>query len=118
MDVGGGHGPASVALAREFSQLSFIVQDFEGVVSSHPEIPEDLASRIRFMAHDFLTEQPHHNAEVYFFRAVLHNWPDPYCVKILQNLVPALRKGAKIIIDEGLLPKARSIPSYLERRQR
>lgn len=41
------------------------------------------------MATDFLeTEQPVKDADVYFMRAVLHNWPDEYCVRILRNLLP------------------------------
>ena len=33
-----------------------------------------------------------------------HNWADKYCIKILHNLVPALRPGARVIIHERILP--------------
>lgn len=52
------------------------------------------------MDHDMLTTQPIKNANVYFFRAVLHNHPDAVVVKALQSLVPALRAGAKVIIQD------------------
>ncbi|KAI8630531.1 hypothetical protein F5Y19DRAFT_474315 [Xylariaceae sp. FL1651] len=43
-------------------------------------------------------------ADAYFFRSTFHNWVDKHCIKILRNLVPALKLGAKIIIDERILP--------------
>lgn len=43
-------------------------------------------------------------ADVYYFRSVFHNWADKYCIKILQNLVPSLKSGARIVIHERVLP--------------
>jgi hypothetical protein len=52
------------------------------------------------MDHDMLITQPIENADVYFFRAVLHNHPDAVVVKALQALVPALKTGAKVMIQD------------------
>lgn len=59
--------------------------------------------------HDFLTGQPVHGADVYFFRAVLHNWSDKYAVRILQNIVPALRPGSKVVIQDSVIPEPENV---------
>jgi chemotaxis methyl-accepting protein methylase len=64
------------------------------------KVPEHLKGCITFMDHDMLTPQPVKDADVYFWRAVLHNHPDAVVVKSLQALVPALKPGAKIIIQD------------------
>ena len=89
VDVGGGRGAVSIALARHFPSIKFIVQDFADVVAGGPEdVAAELKDQIQFMAANCLDEQPIKGKEVYFLRAVLHNWPDDYCIKILQNILP------------------------------
>lgn len=66
-------------------------------------VPEHLKGRMSFMDHDMFTEQPIKDAEVYFWRVVLHNWSDAFVVKALRSLIPALKLGAKVVIqDHGL----------------
>jgi hypothetical protein len=45
---------------------------------------------------------------VYFFRWIIHNYSTPYAIKILKNLVPALKPGAKIIINDHCLTQVGS----------
>lgn len=40
---------------------------------------------------------------VYYFRWIMHNYSTPYAVKILKNLVPALKPGARIVINDHCL---------------
>jgi chemotaxis methyl-accepting protein methylase len=63
-------------------------------------VPEHLKERITFIDHDMLTPQPVKDADVYFWRVVLHNHPDAVVLKSLQSLIPALKPGAKILIQE------------------
>lgn len=57
------------------------------------------------MGHDFFTEQPVKNADVYFFRCTLHNWADNFVIKALRALIPALKPGARVVIqDHGRAP--------------
>ncbi|KAI0867285.1 hypothetical protein GGS24DRAFT_486087 [Hypoxylon argillaceum] len=70
------------------------------------------------MAHDFLTEQPIVGADVYFFRWIFHNWSDKYSIKILRNHIPALKKGAKIVINDNILPQPGVISQWQEDRLR
>ena len=76
--------------------------------------PSGLEDRISFMAHDFFTPQPI-TADVYFFRFIFHDWPDKYGISILQNLVPALKPGARVLINEFCLPEPGMISAYKER---
>lgn len=89
VDVGGGWGPVSIGLAKWFPHLSFIVQDLADVVVDGPQhVPADLQQQIQFQAKDMFDGQNEHGADVYLLRHVLHNFPDEYCVKILQAQLP------------------------------
>jgi ubiquinone/menaquinone biosynthesis C-methylase UbiE len=114
VDVGGSRGHLAVALAQRFPQLTFVVQDMEKVVEEgRSTLAPELHGRIKFMAHDFFKPQEV-SADAYLLRTILHNWSDKYCVAILRALVPALKPGAKILINEICLPKPGSMPAHLE----
>ncbi|RDW59454.1 hypothetical protein BP6252_12541 [Coleophoma cylindrospora] len=109
VDIGGASGHACVPIAEAFPDLKFIVQDLEMGDELEKEhrtlLPEAVQSRISFMSHDFFTEQPVKDADVYFFRCTLHNWSDEFVIKALKALVPALKPGARVVIqDNGLAP--------------
>ncbi|PHH75739.1 hypothetical protein CDD82_4305 [Ophiocordyceps australis] len=103
VDVGGSQGHVSLALAEKFNNLDMIVQDMEKVVEN-ATVPEELQGRVKFMAHDFFAQQPVQGADVYYLRWILHNWSDKYCILILRALLPALKHGARVIINESLMP--------------
>jgi len=117
VDIGGGNGHVAVALARQFGNLSVVVQDMEKVIE-RCTVPEDLRGRIRFTVHDFFTSQPVHGADVYFFRLIFHNWSDKYCGMIIQGLIPALKPGARIIIQDMLMPVPGTVPLWREKELR
>ncbi|KAK0656883.1 putative O-methyltransferase [Cercophora newfieldiana] len=100
VDVGGSHGFISLALAERLPSAKFVVQDLPRVIS---RAPKDANPRVEFQVHDFLTDQ-HVVADVYLFRQVLHDWTDKNCRKILSALIPALKPGARIIINDSILP--------------
>lgn len=81
-------------------------------------IPEELKDRVELTTHDFFTEQPVKGADVYFFRHVFHNWPDLYCIKILRALIPALKPGAKVLINDGTAPEPGSMSPFEDKLQR
>ena len=97
VDLGGSHGDAAFAMAAKYPDLRFIVQDLPSVIEN---AQRKQGINVDFMAHDFFTEQPVNGADVYYSRWTLHNWPDKYCVRILKALVPALKKGAKVLLVE------------------
>ena len=64
---------------------------------------EHLQDRVEWVEHDFFKPQPI-EADVYFFRHILHDWSDEDCVKILQALLPKLKDGARVLLSEGVIP--------------
>ena len=104
VDVGGGQGTCSRAIAATTQHMKFIVQDLQNTVHNGREaLPRELRGRIEFMAHDFFTEQPVKGADIYFFRWIFHNWSDKYSIMILRSLIQALKPGAKVMIYEHCL---------------
>ncbi|KAI1429717.1 S-adenosyl-L-methionine-dependent methyltransferase [Xylaria sp. FL1777] len=119
VDVGGSQGFVCVDLARRFPSMKFIVQDLESVISgAQDQVPSDVADRVSLMVHDFFLPQPISAADVYFFRWIFHNWSDKYAIKILKNLVPALKPGAKVIINDAILLEPGKMPKVMEARVR
>lgn len=131
-------GYVSIAIAEAFPKLKFVVQDTKGIRSAEAlaSVPQSLQSRVELTIHDFFDKQPV-VAEAYLFRHVFHSrytievagaasprtddiltcigFTDKYSIQILQSLVPALRKGAKVIINDGMLPEP-GTSSYLSER--
>lgn len=114
VDVGGSNGHASIAIVNAFPQLKCIVQDLPETIANAPPLPESLHSRISFMSHDFFKLQVVEGAAVYLLRMILHDWPDAEAKKILQNHVEVLRKGARLIIMDTVLPTPGSVPTNEE----
>ncbi|KEY69468.1 hypothetical protein S7711_02007 [Stachybotrys chartarum IBT 7711] len=116
VDVGGSDGLVSAALAAAFPSLSFIVQDLAGVhtPATQDNIPKQLSDRVTLATHDCFEEQPV-VARAYFFRHVFHAFSDKYAILILKALIPALRPGARVIINDMVLPTPGEV-SHLEER--
>jgi predicted O-methyltransferase YrrM len=114
VDVGGSHGFVAIDLAKAFPELKLIVQDLPAVIEDAKKSVEEYG-RVEFMAHDFFTEQPVKGADVYYFRWILHDWSDKYCIKILKALIPALKKGAKVVLSERCLEPPCTLPISKER---
>lgn len=85
------------------------------VVDAEANIPSDVSSRVKFMGHDFFTEQPVKDADVYLFRWIFHNWSDEYSIKILRSLIPALKTGARILVNDNVLPEPNAIDPWDEK---
>jgi 6-hydroxytryprostatin B O-methyltransferase len=99
--------------------LQLIVQDLSAAVSKGAALlPASLKHRITFQEHDMFSPQPVLGAEVYYLRHVLHDWPDEFAVKIIANLVPALKDGARVLISEGIIPPPGTLHGTDERLMR
>ncbi|KAM4054660.1 o-methyltransferase [Hirsutella rhossiliensis] len=120
VDVGGSHGQAAVALAAKYPSLErIVVQDLgETIVGLNDKVPGELRARVHGMAHDFLAPQPVRDADVYLLRWILHDWSDKYCVKILRALVPALKPGAKVVVNDICMPEPGQLGIAAERSLR
>jgi len=57
-------------------------------------------------------------ADVYFFRWILHDWSDDRASLILRNLIPALKPGANIVLKEMIMPEPGTMPFFHEKNLR
>ncbi|CAG8983673.1 hypothetical protein HYALB_00004105 [Hymenoscyphus albidus] len=119
VDIGGSLGFISIDIAKKHPSMQLVVQEHPEVVKEGKEqLPSELANRVTFMAHDFFTEQPVKNADVYYFRWIFHNWSDKYAVAILKNLIPTLKKGAEVVVSDLCLPPPGMLHAETERTLR
>lgn len=114
--MGGSEGVVAFAVAEQFPQLRFIVQDLAGMRTPEAidKIPKNLTDRVSLTTHDFFQPQTE-SADAYLFRHIFHAFSDKYAIDILRALVPALRPGARVIINDIVLP-APGLLSQLEEK--
>lgn len=109
VDVGGGIGHISAAVAQEHAHLKFQVQDFGDLAEESSLLLQEkgLTDRVRFHAHSFFDVQPDtaRGAAVYFLRNIMHNWSDLYCRRILKSIVEVMGRDSRIVICDIILPE-------------
>lgn len=106
--LGGSSGHTCMALAPVCPQANFIVQDIDprGLQQGRDAVANadaDIARRVEFVEHDLFTPNST-KANVYLFRHILHDWSDEDVIRLLNNLVPALSSGARVLVSEGIMP--------------
>ncbi|KAI1482509.1 putative O-methyltransferase [Daldinia eschscholtzii] len=102
VDVGGGLGHDIRELKEKHPSLpgKIIVQD-------RPEVISAVSGGGIFepIAHDFFTPQPMKEARAYYLHSVLHDWGDDDCVRILEQLRPAMKLGySRLLVNEIIVP--------------
>ena len=119
VDLAGSRGHVSAHLAKLHPHLRFIVQDLPEVIKgAEKDIPVEAKGRVEFRVHDMFSKQPLKDVNVFLLRFVLHDWSDENCVTILKNLIPSLKAGAKIVLQEHLLPDPGTMSPTQERNMR
>lgn len=118
VDIGGSIGHSSYAIADAAPELIFVVQDLEQCIESakaQAQTHGKGSERLKFTVHDFFTPQVIKGAEVYLLRFILHDYPDKYAVKILQQIVPALGENSRIIVMDCVAPDPGVLTKVQER---
>ncbi|CAJ2511317.1 Uu.00g069420.m01.CDS01 [Anthostomella pinea] len=105
VDVGGATGSQCVAFRRRYSNLvgRVILQDVPQVVEQVMAHPLDGFENIEVEAQNFLTPETVKGGRAYYFRNVLHEWPDEKVVEILVNVKTSMADESVILIDEAVL---------------
>lgn len=117
VDVGGSAGFLSVAIAREYPQLKFVVQDYKHTIEEgEAGLATELAGRVQFVPNNFFDGQPTHGADVYMMRHICHNWSTENCAAIIRNIVPAMNPGSKILLIEVVVLPAEQEDSKIAER--
>lgn len=122
--VGGSAGHLSFELASRNPGMKFIVTDLPFVEADFNALKSTIgqhASRVLFLSHDFFQPWPT-TAElgaidIFLLRYIFHDWADAYVLRILQNLEPLMRPGARLLIIEQVVPEANdhSVPAAIRK---
>lgn len=118
VDVGGAGGDLSKQVLRRFAGVASAASVDLPEVTATAETPADLEGRLRFLPYNFLAETMPYEADAYVFRHIFHDWSDQYAVKIFRNLVPALKPGTRVWINEVVLPNLSAANHVGDQRQR
>ncbi|KAF2842144.1 S-adenosyl-L-methionine-dependent methyltransferase [Patellaria atrata CBS 101060] len=120
VDVGGSIGHTSMVIADVVPDFDFVVEDLPEVVQQGQKVllenrPE-LKDRFNFLAHNFFEPQTS-DGDIYLLRCILHDYPDKYAIKIVENLLPALKKknGTRMVIYERIVPLPGAVSVLQER---
>ncbi|KAJ6090174.1 O-methyltransferase [Penicillium sp. IBT 16267x] len=102
VDVGGGRGHDLATFATRYPSHpgKIILQDREPIIAS---VVDSNGSESPFEAQalDFFTPQPIKHARAYSLHSILHDWGDDESVKIIENLIPALKRGySRVLFNE------------------
>jgi 6-hydroxytryprostatin B O-methyltransferase len=119
IDVGGGSGHVTVAIAQDFPDLHVIVQDLPSneEAAKAQMTAAGVEDRVRFQVQDFFQAHTQDlQPKAYFMKSILHDWNDADCVRILRPLLPGVDKGARIFAMDRLayLSAEGKVPSHQE----
>jgi hypothetical protein len=117
VNVGGAMGQAAVELARKFDNLTIVVQDSAAMIGDGALVPAELKDRITFQEHELFAPQTE-KAPIYFFRMAFRGLGDQFAAQVLKAQIPVLEKGAKILIQDVVMPEHDAVPLWKERTQR
>lgn len=105
-------GTIAFKLANKYPEMDIIVQERLEIVAL---ADQNARGDVRFQEHDFFATQSVHDANVYFFRWILHDWPNKHCGKILRVLILALKPGARVVLMDTVIPEPSVLSPYQER---
>jgi hypothetical protein len=105
-DVGGGTGSLLAAILAANPGCSGVLFDLPVVVAKAGPVLEraGVAARVEIAGGDFFDAVPE-GCDRYVLEAVVHDWDDDACVRILTRCRDALAPGGRILVLEQTLPE-------------
>ncbi|TMW80746.1 hypothetical protein EJD97_015614 [Solanum chilense] len=98
IDVGGGLGISLASIISKYPNIKGINFDLPHVIKDAPTY-----EGIEHVGGDMWDSIP--QGELIILKAVLHNWDDKDCVKILKNCWRALPNDGKVVVIEQIQPE-------------
>ena len=106
VDVGGGFGHLAIALLQRYPAMRARVLDLPEVVAiaERHAAGEDprILDRLSFVGGDMFAEVP--AADTYVLKAIVHDWDDASCLRVLDNCRAQLSDGGRILCGDNVLP--------------
>jgi SAM-dependent methyltransferase len=105
VDVGGGYGQLLAAILVANPSLTGVLVDLPHALEGGRNNLEEagVASRCQFVAGDFFQSVPP-DGDAYILKSILHDWDDARSGEILQSCHRAMKKDARLLIVEQMLP--------------
>ena len=110
VDIGGGIGHDLAALRNAHPGLELVgrlvLQDLPQTIERAKLNPE-LPANTLVMSYNMFERQPIQDAKVYYFRTVLHDWPDKEVLLALKNVRDAMAKRKDrpiLLLNENIMP--------------
>ncbi|KAL1742331.1 S-adenosyl-L-methionine-dependent methyltransferase [Schizophyllum fasciatum] len=112
VDVGAGTGHFSLAIAKRYPDLQFVVEDRPAVVEKAKELWQGKLpnASVKMVGQDFFEPQAIKEPGVFLLGNILHNWGRTHALTILKNLRDAAGPATKLIIGEQIAPYACAEP--------
>ncbi|MFB9902325.1 methyltransferase [Allokutzneria oryzae] len=100
VDVGGANGALLHALMRSDDAMRGVVVDLPSVEETAIAEAEKAGMRDRVTVIGGSFFDPIPNGDLFLLKAVMHNWDDESCVRILANCREALNPGGRVVVVE------------------
>jgi hypothetical protein len=106
VDVGGATGNMLAHILAKYPQPKGILFDRPHVVTEAPALLESrgVADRVTIVHGSFFQSVPE-GGDAYILSHIIHDWTEAQCHTILGNCRKAMKKGAKLLIVEFVLPE-------------
>ncbi|MBX3458481.1 MAG: methyltransferase domain-containing protein [Planctomycetes bacterium] len=99
VDVGGGHGLLLKHIMAKAPNATGVLFDMPDVVAG-----ADLPEYIERQGGDFFERVPD-GGDCYVMKAIIHDWSDDHCRKILSNIARAMNPDGRVLLFETVMPE-------------
>jgi hypothetical protein len=105
LDVGGGSGCFSIALARHHSTIACTVMDLPAICELTEQYIDDadVSAQVDTVVVDMFRQRWPEGYDAHLFSNVFHDWSVDTCIELARSSYAALPKGGTILLHEMLL---------------
>lgn len=114
-DVGGGYGDLLSHLLKRHEHLEGMVLELPSVLADEERLwaPKlDVEDRCDYVAGDMFESVP--SADVYLLKAILHDWSDDDCVRVLSNVYDAASEDGRLLVRERIVSEEDPDPGTVD----
>lgn len=115
LDVAGGSGCFSIALATCYPEMRFTVMELPAAGALAAEYVQryDVSDRVTIMSGNMFSDEWPAGHDAHFFSNVFHDWNEEQCRFLASKSYAALPPGGRILLHESLLNETRDGPALM-----